>query len=238
MKDQLPDIFPEPQIERISMKGIGAAILAVLNFERGIFYTLRCLVLSPGETMRTYLFVERKRLLDPVKLLILAVAVYLFFTLNFAPETGFVAGFNEGFDADPTDTKKVEASEKLIAFFYRYANLILLLSVPVAAGVSHHFFRSFRLKYPEHLVLNAYLYGFLSLVAVIFVPLAIFKPFLANFIISIMSLIYSIYFFKDFFKITWGRSILVSFGIFLVSQILYMLLLGIVMIAYVITQFA
>ena len=238
MNDPLPDIFPEPQIERVSMKRIGAAILAVLNLERGLFYTLKCLLMSPGETMRTYLFIERERLLDPVKLLILAVAVYLFFTFNFTPETGFVAGFNQGFGEGADDPAKAKASEKIIAFFYRYANLILLLSVPVTAAVSHRFFRSFRLKYTEHLVLNAYLYGFLSFAAVILVPLAMAKPFLANLIVSILGLVYIIYFFKAFFKISWGRSILVSSGIFIISQILYIFMLVIVLVVYVVTQLA
>lgn len=240
MKDQLPEVFPEPEIERITFKRIGASILAVLNLERGILYTLWALLISPGESMRTYLFVNRERFLEPVKLLILTVAVFLFFTLNYIPDSGFIAGFKMGYDGASSSSsaspEAEQAGEAMIGFIQKYMNVILLLSVPIAAMVSHWFFRSFRLKYTEHVVLNAFMYGFLSVVAIILVPVSIVSPSTSNSLLFLLGWLYSIYFFKDFFRITWGRSIWKSTLIYIVAQVLYTIILAVVVVGFVLIK--
>lgn len=229
MKDQLPDIFPEPQIERITMKRIGTAILAVLNLEKGILYTLWVLFRTPGEAMRTYLFIDRKRFLDPVKLIILTVAVYLFFLFNFVPDAGFIAGFKAGAGAGGSSPEGEQFAQDIIGFLQSTGNLIFLLSVPVAALASFWLLRSFRLKYTEHLVLNAFIYGFLNFVAILFIPFNIYSPTASQTILLGIFYLYMVYFFRDFLKISWGKAIWKTALIFILGQILYILFLTAVM---------
>ncbi len=232
MTKPLPDHFPEPQIERISMRRISAFILSSLNLERGLLFTLWALLRNPGEAMREYLFVDRSRYFEPLKLLILSLAIYLFLLVNIMPEDGFMSGFEEGFLKDNPSAKKEAFFQQITDFIQQHANLILLISIPVSAIVSCLCFWRHRLWYTEHLVLNAYLYGFMSVLGSILMLFLVRSTISITIIIQILSLVYLVYFFKSFFRISWLRSIATSFLIFLGSQFLFILTLLIIMVGY------
>ena len=64
-----------PSVKRITLGSIWTYILEILNFERGIFYTLKTLAFYPGKVIREFLLEDRTKLVKPLKLLIILVAI-------------------------------------------------------------------------------------------------------------------------------------------------------------------
>ena len=52
----------KPPIQRITMKNIAGHILAVFNLEKGLFYTIREMILRPGVAMQNYFYTEKRAL--------------------------------------------------------------------------------------------------------------------------------------------------------------------------------
>lgn len=203
-------VFPDPLLERISMHKVRHDILMVLNLEKGIFYTVLQMLRAPGEAMHQYLFVDRSRFMDPTRFLLLTVALLTFVTLNFFPEIGFYQGLEQGFKAGENPEKQAIFG-KLIALYSDYMSVLMLLTVPPAALVSWILFGKYKLHYAEHLVINAYLWGFLSFIT-IFTQLAVkfIDVWVYSSIIYIGYAFYNLYFFKQVFKLTFLKSILLG----------------------------
>lgn len=225
-------VFPEPILERISMRKVRHDIFMVLNLEKGIFYTVWQMMRAPGEAMHQYLFVDRSRFMDPTRFLLLTVALLTFVTLTFFPEVGFYQGLEQGFQAGDNPEKQAILG-KLMELYSDYLSVMMLLTVPPAALVSWVIFQKYKLHYAEHLVINAYLWGFLSfitlfaLVAVKFVDVLVYST-----IIYIVYALYNLYFFKQVFKLSFLKSVFfgILYNVFsFVLGIFFFLICGIVL---------
>ncbi len=62
-------------LERITLKSITDGILAQLNLEKGLGYSIKKMTISPGEVVQEYLFEDRSRLTKPLALVLLVVAI-------------------------------------------------------------------------------------------------------------------------------------------------------------------
>lgn len=209
MSSSLPENFPDPQIERISTKTIAASLLAILNLERGIFYTIWELIKNPGAAMRRYLFTDRSGFIEPLKFLVLTIPVYLFISFTFFPDSGFLAGFESGLansEDEVTNPEKNALTRNLISIFKEYANLLLLITVPLAAIFTRLIFRKYQLNFGEHLVINAFLYGFLTFASTLLLPIAWLSADLNSWLMFLLYLVYTAYFLQSFFQFSWWRS--------------------------------
>jgi hypothetical protein len=219
--------FPEPQIKRISTKTIGASIMAVLNLERGILYTIWEMIKNPGEAMRRYLFTDRTGFIEPLKFLVLVIPIYLFLNFTFFSDVGMMADLQEGFVNGSKAGKEAKAQELIQGFlkqFEQYSNLVLLLTVPLAAIFSWLFFRKYRLNFAEHLVLNAYLYGFLTFTCTLLLPLSWYSGGGYSYAITFLYLVYTTYFLRSFFQFSWWRAVANSILIQLSNLVLFFLI--------------
>jgi hypothetical protein len=234
MPNPLPENFPEPQIKRISTKTIGASLLAILNLERGIFYTTWEMIRNPGAAMRRYLFTDRGGFIEPLKFLVLTIPIYLFLTFTFFPDSGFIAGFENGLTQakDGVSNPEQEALVKtLLLLFKEYANLILLITVPITALFTRLIFRKYGLYFGEHLVLNAFLYGFLTFVTILLLPLAWVSDTLNAWLTLILYFYYTTFFLRSFFQFSWwrafGNSALIYLYSIFTTAIIFLLFMGI-----------
>lgn len=210
MASSLPDNFPTPEIERVSTKTIGASLLSILNLERGIFYTVWELIKNPGEAMRRYLFLDRSGFIEPMKFLVLTIPIFLFLSFTFFPDTGFFAGFEEGLstsDQGEVDPEKQALAQNMIEIFKGYANLMLLITVPISAIFTRAIFRKYKLNFGEHLVLNAFLYGFLTFMTTLLLPTSFISTDLNTWLTTLLYLAYTAYFLRSFFQFSWWRAI-------------------------------
>lgn len=57
---------PSNSLKRIDATYIWEEITSVLNFDKGLFYTIRELIIRPGATVKEFLLYDRKRVIKPI----------------------------------------------------------------------------------------------------------------------------------------------------------------------------
>lgn len=77
-------------LERIDGKYIWNEISSVLNFDKGIFYTVKELIIRPGKTVKNFLLFDRKRIVKPVLFVILSSLIFVITQQIFEFNTGTV----------------------------------------------------------------------------------------------------------------------------------------------------
>ncbi|MEO0505409.1 MAG: DUF3667 domain-containing protein [Bacteroidota bacterium] len=75
-------------LERIDKRYIWNEISSVLNFDKGLFYTIRELFVRPGQTVRDFLLYDRKRLVKPIIFVIFSSLLFVISEQIFGFETG------------------------------------------------------------------------------------------------------------------------------------------------------
>lgn len=85
---------PSPELPRITWRFLGQQLMQVVNLERGIGFTCWQLLIRPGQAVREYLFVDRRRMVKPITMLVLALSIHYLVAfgilgVDFIPETGF-----------------------------------------------------------------------------------------------------------------------------------------------------
>ena len=77
--EELLGIENHNTLERIDGRYIWNEISSVLNFDKGIFYTIKELFIRPGRTVQEFLVYDRKRLVKPILFVLFSS---LFFIIN------------------------------------------------------------------------------------------------------------------------------------------------------------
>jgi len=77
-------------LERIDSKYIWSEISSVLNFDKGIFYTIKELLIRPGKTVHEFLLYDRKRLVKPIFFVIFSSLFFVIIQQFFGFNTGTV----------------------------------------------------------------------------------------------------------------------------------------------------
>ncbi|MEM8763477.1 MAG: DUF3667 domain-containing protein, partial [Bacteroidota bacterium] len=75
-------------LERIDKTYIWNEISSVLNFDKGLFYTIRELFVRPGQTVREFLLYDRKRLVKPIFFVIFSSLLFVICQQILGFETG------------------------------------------------------------------------------------------------------------------------------------------------------
>lgn len=206
---------------RITFGFIGEQLLEQLNLERGLGYTLKSLLWTPGKAIQEYLFNDRDRLMRPFSFLLLMAAVTTFLTLHLllggknlqelssqAPEMQQLPLFLQAF------------TQKATSWTQQYYNLIYMSTLPAMALSTFLLFRKVNWHYAEHLVLNAYVYGFQSFIYLLIIPLYFLHPilFAAGALLMVVYLVYAYY---RIFSLSWWEAILFTLVAYLISQVVY-----------------
>lgn len=76
-KAQQPSTEDQDALKRIDGKYIWEEISSVLNFEKGILFTIKELIIRPGDTIREFLQHDRKRLIKPIVFVIFSSLVFI-----------------------------------------------------------------------------------------------------------------------------------------------------------------
>ncbi len=224
------EVPESPNVQRLSMRRIAEQVFQVMNLERGLGYTLKKMIIAPGKAVREYLFEDRSHHMKPFQFLLFTVAIATFISVWALPST------DDLLNQLHKDPKWAEMSEGLkvalnwlIANMQRYFNVFYLIGLPFTALSSYFIFRSHRLNYAEHLVLNAYIVGFQTIFYIIFLPFLL-KYTVIGFVQIICIFGYNIYAYKRFFGESWPMSALKTVATFLIAQwmlgFLYVLAIG------------
>ena len=145
-------------LKRINGQYILKEISSVLNFDRGILYTIRELLLRPGKNIQTFVLEDRNRLVKPIIFIIITSLIYTLAQQFLHFEDCYVnaGGFEES------------ATTNIFGWIqknYGYANIIMAIFI---AGWIKVFFRKYEYNFFEILILLCFLMGIGMLIYTVF----------------------------------------------------------------------
>ncbi|APZ44944.1 hypothetical protein BW723_00970 [Polaribacter reichenbachii] len=249
-------------IDKITFKNLFLDFfINVFGFDSKFFLTIRTIFITPEKILKEYLDGVRKRYMNPFAFLAVSAGISLLVFNYFADD--FIAinksvSVNQFYqlekDAKIDTSKMIDLSEKqknklerrkktaemqlkfnsgIMQFMLRYLNLLTFVFLFILAVLSKWtFWKPY--NYGEHLVINAYIYGFANYLTLILFFLAIaFHPSIYYYS-TLLYIIFYIYAFGRFFKVTiWKnflRTLKFIFGLAIVCLILFIIATIIVMI--------
>ncbi|VAW10324.1 hypothetical protein MNBD_BACTEROID03-1590 [hydrothermal vent metagenome] len=146
------------ELTRIDSQYILSEIGSVLNFEKGILFTIKELVTNPGQSIHKFIIEDRNRLVKPIIFLIVTSLIYTIVNQIFHIEDGYIA---------------VESDKKTTTLLifnwiqnnYGYANIIMSLFIAIWIKI---FFRKNEYNFFEILILLCFVMGVGMLIFSIF----------------------------------------------------------------------
>lgn len=148
MKEPERNTNIEP-LQRIDGKYLLDEISSVFNFEKGLFYTIRELLIRPGETVREFIQKDRTRLVKPIIFIIICSFIYSIVQQIFKFEDGYI-GYSF------VKESAINSIFDWVSKNYGYANL--LMGVFIAFWIKT-FFRKYNYNFYEILILLCFIMG-------------------------------------------------------------------------------
>ena len=140
------------ETKRIDRQYITEEIRSVLNFDKGIFYTIKELFIRPGDTVKNFVDGDRKRIVKPIIFLIISSLIYTIGQQFLSYEAGYIK-----FDiADTNDTKIIIKVFDWFSKNYGYANIIMAAFIAIWTRL---FFTKYNYNFYEIYILLCYIMG-------------------------------------------------------------------------------
>ena len=140
-------------------------IQALFSWESTLIVTLKGLLTSPGELVKSYLSGKRKSYFAPVQFFLMFMTLYLL-VMNFFGEQ-FFQMINTGLQLEQKDLNRTEVIQNLVR---DNQNILYFILTPIVALFIKTFFRKLNYNYAELLVFSLFIMGvgfFLSTIIVI-----------------------------------------------------------------------
>ena len=153
-----PNCGDATEVKRIDGHYIANEIGHVLNFDRGILFTIKELIVRPGENVRNFISENRSRLVKPIIFIIVTSLVYSLINHFFQIEDGYV-NYEEN---QPSTTGLIF---KWVQDHYGYANIIMGIFI---AFWTKLFFRKYKYNFFEILILLCFVMGIGMLIYSVF----------------------------------------------------------------------
>lgn len=134
---------------RINGRYILDEIGSVLNFDKGILYTVRELVVRPGKTIREFIKEDRNRLVKPIVFIIVCSLVYSMAQQIFRFEDGYV-GYSLQKDS------AITAIFNWVSGNYGYSNILMGIFIAFWIQI---FFKKYGYNFYEILILLCFVMG-------------------------------------------------------------------------------
>lgn len=168
------------KVRRIDRHYITHEIEHVLHFERGILYTLKALLTSPGQNIKYFINENRYRLVRPIVFIVVTSLIYTIAIHFFHIEDGYV-NFE---DANWPTTSLIFA---WIRGHYGYANIIIGVFIAIWIRL---FFRKYDFNFFEILILLCFVMGMGMLIFSVF---AIFQGLTHHNLVQVGGVVVMIY---------------------------------------------
>lgn len=145
-------------LKRIDEKYIINEVTSVLNFDRGILYTIKELVLRPGVTVRKFIAEDRNRLVKPVIFIIISSLLYSVLRGLLQFEDGYVY-------YDNSTVTSATVIFEWIQNNYGYGNLIMGVFIALWTKL---LFRKYDYNFYEILILLCFVMGIGMIILAVF----------------------------------------------------------------------
>jgi hypothetical protein len=147
-------------LKRIDGHYIIHEIEHILHFERGILYTIKELLINPGQNIKNYLTTNRSRLVKPIIFIIITSLIYTIAINVFHIEDKYVK-----FEGKNTHLNTPKKMFQWISTHYGYANLIMGMFIAFWIKL---FFRKHSYNFFEILILLCFTMGVGMLIFALF----------------------------------------------------------------------
>ncbi len=177
-------------LKRIDRKYIATEIGSVLNFEKGLLYTIKELTIRPGSTIREFILKDRNRIVKPIIFIIISSLIYTILRqfLNFE-------------DSYIYQDKSIKSTSTAIFGWiqnnYGYGNLIMGIFI---AFWTKMLFKKYDYNYYEILILLCFVMGIGMLILAVFGTIEGLTGFKILQFGGMLFLIYSIWAIGQFFN--------------------------------------
>ena len=138
------------KIERINSHYIISEIASVLNFQKGIFHTIKELLIKPGQNIRQFISEDRNRLVKPILFIIICSLTYTLFVQIFEFKDGYI---NFHFD---DSNSAMSLIFQWITQNYGYSNILMAVFVAIWIKM---FYRKYDYNFYEILILLLFISG-------------------------------------------------------------------------------
>jgi len=145
-------------LPRINGQYIFKEITSVLNFDKGILFTIKELLIRPGQNVKYFIHKDRNRLVKPIIFIIISSLIYTLVQQLLHFEDGYV---NAGGFEESAITKIFE----WIQNNYGYANILMAFFIAIWIKI---FFRKYNYNFFEILILLCFAMGISMLIYTIF----------------------------------------------------------------------
>lgn len=155
-----PNCGHAQKVERINSSYILAELGSILNFQKGILYTIKQLLIRPGDSIRIFLTEDRNRLVKPIMFILITSLVYTFFVEVFQFSDGYLA-----YDFSDTEASSLNLIFEWIASHYGYSNMIMAVFIAMWIKL---LFSSYKYNFYEILILLCFVMGIGMLMFTVF----------------------------------------------------------------------
>jgi Protein of unknown function (DUF3667) len=178
------------KLKRIDSHYVKHEIEHLLHFEKGILFTIKELLLRPGQNIREFISENRNRLVKPIIFIILTSLVYTLVTHFFHIEDGYIKY---------EDTKATATTHifKWIQDHYGYANIIMGIFIALWTKI---FFRKYKYNFFEILILLCFVIGMGMLIFTSFALIEGLTKISLMQVSSVISIFYMTWAIGDFFE--------------------------------------
>jgi hypothetical protein len=176
-------------LERIDGIYIWNEVRSVLNFDKGIFYTIKELFIRPGETVREFIISDRKRLVKPIIFVIFSSLIFVI--------AQQILGFNTG-----SAPKNIESAGVIKAYEWvgkNFGLVNILLGFFIGLWIRIFFLKS-KFNIYEIFILVFFTIGIGNLIFVFFGIMESIFGFEVNNPAYILALLYSSWAIGNFFN--------------------------------------
>jgi Protein of unknown function (DUF3667) len=146
------------KLKRIDGHYISHEIEHVLHFERGILYTVKGLLISPGQNIRHFITDNRSRLVKPIIFIIVTSLIYTLVNHFYHIDEGYVK-FSD------TKISTTNTMFKWIQDHYGYSNILMGIFIALWTKI---FFRKYNYNFYEILILLCFVIGMAMLIYTVF----------------------------------------------------------------------
>lgn len=174
--------------KRIDRKYILSELVSILNFDKGIIYTIKEIVIRPGRSVQHFIKNDRNKIVKPITFIIFCSLIYTI-AQQYLINNDFLDEFGRGY----TNTLGFKNSA-LVSIFegvkknYGYTNI--LMSIFIALWVKL-FFRKSNYNFYEILTFLLYVLGVSTLIYSLFIVLDILTGYKLLYLGGIVGFIYS-----------------------------------------------
>lgn len=185
-----PNCGHPQKLERINGRYILSEIGSVLNFQKGILYTIKELLLRPGQNIRAFISEDRNRLVKPIMFILITSLIYTIFVSIFHFEDGYIS-----YSGDKESTTLIIF--KWVQGNYGYANIIMSIFIGLWLKI---LFRKYPFSFFEIIILLCFVMGVGMLIYSVFGIVQSLTHINLMQFGAIISLAYTIYAVGQFFE--------------------------------------